>query len=90
MQIIIQVAETFVSSLQGREPRSPATEELLRTAEQLGITLRPMHEGVQVGALAQYYSAEIPDRDSAQHVISRLQACEAVQAAYMKPPAALP
>jgi hypothetical protein len=35
--------------------------------------------------LASYFTVEVPDHVTAERVISRLQNCEAVEAAYLKP-----
>jgi hypothetical protein len=67
-----------------------ASEAIVQATTELGVTLEPMHPGVEDPSLASFFMLEVADLASAERVIARLQGCEAVEAAYLKPPDALP
>ena len=90
VQITIRVRPEAARGLRQRQATTPVTSELFRTAEDLGVELEPMHPQVSDINLASYYTAEVADIVAAEQAIARLQRCEAVEAAYIKPPDALP
>lgn len=90
MQITIQVTTAAARRLHERAPPTPATEELARAAAQLGVALKPLHPGVEDPALATYFVVEVPDMATASQVMDQLQRCQAVEAAYVKPPDEMP
>jgi hypothetical protein len=49
-----------------------------------------LHPGREDPLLAPYFTVEVPDAATAERVIAGLQNCEAVEAAYLKPPEAMP
>jgi len=65
-------------------------EDLLREASDLGITVRPVHPGVEDPNLRSYFCVEAPDLATATEIISRFQKCSSVQSAYLKPREELP
>jgi len=88
--VTVLVQRDSVPALTERQPSSGPARDLLRTADELGVTLEPMHPGVADTELAGYFTVDVPDDELAQQVIARLRACEAIEAAYVKPPEALP
>jgi hypothetical protein len=68
---------------------SPAAE-LAEKAVALGLILEPVHPGTTDPQLSTYYTAEVPDRAAAERAAAELRQCRAVEAAYVKPPEALP
>jgi hypothetical protein len=66
-------------------------EDLSRSLEQLGVRLRPVHPGSDDPLLAPYFNVEVPeDEELAARVLAVLEKSEAVEAAYVKPPAEPP
>ncbi len=89
-RITVLVQADTAPSLQQQSPPNDAARDVLRTADELGVALKAMHPGVADAELSRYFTVDVPDDSTAQRVIERLNACEAVDAAYMKPPEALP
>lgn len=90
MHTTIRVRPDVALTLHRQQPSTTASEELLQTAEQLGVVLEPMHPGAEDPHLAPYFVVEIPDPATAERVIARLKHCKAIEAAYLKPPDELP
>lgn len=72
------------------QPDARRAAELLRVADELGITLEPMHEGAEEPELQTYFTVEVPDAQTAERIAERLRACAAIEAAYLKPTDELP
>lgn len=77
MQITLQVAHS-------------EADELARRLQARGLSLKPMHPGVDDPQLASYFLLEVPEEDTAEEVMRELLQLPAVEAAYIKPPDALP
>ncbi len=90
MRITIRVRPEAASALRGRGPATSAFRQLLSTADDLGIVLEPIHPQGSDPRLAAYYTAEVPDRAAAERALADFRQCSAVEAAYLKPPDALP
>ncbi len=71
-------------------PATPASRQLLRTANELDVVLEPIHPGAEDPYLAPYFKVEVADLAAAEHLISRLQGNTAIEAAYVKPLEELP
>jgi hypothetical protein len=72
------------------EHDTPEAREIVKEIKDAGADLAPMHPGAQDAELAKYFTVDVADDATAEKVIDRLQNCRAVEAAYLKPPAALP
>jgi hypothetical protein len=68
----------------------PAAHELTQKAAELGLALEPMHPGTADPQLSTYYTAEAPDRQTAERAVAVLRQVKGVEAAYVKPPDAMP
>jgi hypothetical protein len=90
MQITVQLQADVARRLHQREPPAAEWEELNRITKQLGVVLEPMHPGTADPDLIRYFTVEVPDQVTAERVIARLQQSKAVEAAYLKPPDAMP
>ena len=58
--------------------------------QQLGVVLEPMHHGTADPDLMRYFTVDVPDQATAERVLARLPQSRAVEAAYLKPPDAMP
>jgi hypothetical protein len=85
MQVTVKVAPEAALALQKQQPPTPASRKVAEATRELGIELYPVHPGVKSPLLAPYFIAEVPDRATAEQLISRLHQCEAIEAAYVKP-----
>jgi hypothetical protein len=90
MEVTIQVRPDVARALDKRGPPTAASRELLQAAAELGLTLVPLHPGVEVAPLSTYFHARVQDYAAAEQVIGRLLQCPAVEAAYVKPLDAMP
>jgi hypothetical protein len=90
MDITIRVQTEVAFELQNHQSNTNATQELLKTLAELEVTLEPMHPGADSPSLAPYFTVAVPNAEAAEQVLDRLQACEAVEGAYIKPPDAMP
>ena len=90
MQLTTRVRSDVASVLHHRRAAAPGSEELLQAAEELGMVLEPVHPNAEDPHLAPYFTVEVSDPATAEQAISRLQDCEAVEAAYLKPPDEMP
>ena len=90
MQITVKVSADIGRSIHQRSPSTTESAELLRIAESLGVTLEPMHPDTADSNLVRYFIVEVPDAETAQRVINRLQQSKAIEAAYLKPPDEVP
>jgi hypothetical protein len=52
--------------------------------------LEPIHPGTEDPELTRYFTVEAPDQATAERVMARLRQSKAVEAAYVKPPDAMP
>jgi hypothetical protein len=88
--ITLQVRPEVARALQHRGPPSAESEDLLKTAASLGVSLELIHPGAEDPTLISYFNVAVSDPNSVELVIDRLRECRAVEAAYVKPPDALP
>jgi hypothetical protein len=73
-----------------RAPPTGESEELLRIAKALGVTLEMMHPDTEDIVLISYFKLEVQDFETARRLIDHLKQSSAVEAAYIKPRAELP
>jgi hypothetical protein len=90
MQITVQLQTDVARRLQQRGPPTAESEELNRITKQLGVVLEPIHPGTADPDLMRYFTVEVSDQAAAERVIASLQQSKAVEAAYVKPPDAMP
>jgi len=91
VQVIVQVEPAAAPALHGTAPVTRDEDrELTDTAQELGITLEPLHPGTADSVLRTFFMFQVPDGDAADRAAERLRQCRAVEAAYAKPRPALP
>jgi hypothetical protein len=90
VQITVQVSKDVALALQGRAPHTAAADDVLQRVRAHGLPLVPMHPGVEDPRLGTYFVVEVTDREIADQVLDELLQSPAVEAAYIKPPDALP
>jgi len=84
-EIVYVVLERGLASASERVRKS-----LLRTGQELNVHLRPLHPGVNDEELRRFYIAEASSPKAAAELVRDLRSAEGVEAAYVKPPDALP
>lgn len=90
MVVTVQVRSELASAIRRRDWSDAASNELLVAVNELGLSLAPMDPGAQDAVIRSFFAVEVDDEDQASLVVSRLQRCQAVEAAYLKPPDELP
>jgi hypothetical protein len=91
LQVTVHLQPAAAKELHGRRHGTAEAREIIKAVKDAGGgELEPVHPGAQDAELAKHFSLEVPDAATAEEVIRRLQNCKAVEAAYLKPPAALP
>lgn len=86
VSLIVKVYTNLANAVRLRQKSSAKLKELLDVEKELGIVLKPLHPGTKDRYLSPYFSVQLSDRATAERMISRLQNCKAVEAAYFKPP----
>lgn len=87
MVVTVQVTLEAARVLQNQMSATPSSEELVAVAKELEITLQPLHPRTKDPVLITFYTVDVVDADMAERVINRLLQLEAVEGAYLKPPA---
>ena len=87
MVVTVQVTEEVARVLQNQSEATPSSEGLIAVLEEMDIILKPLHPGTQDPVLITFYTVEVLDSDAAERVVNRLLPLEAIEAAYLKPPA---
>ena len=94
MQLTIQLTHGATQAVLRNPDRDaapdPDVQSLMRLLHEAGLALRPMHPGVTDPELQVYFIVDAPETVDTQVAVERIRACPAVQAAYVKPPDALP
>lgn len=90
MKVIVHLHPEARFNSDSQQQTSLQASEVAEGVKDLGVTLEPIHPGVESPRLANSFAVEVTDAVTAEQVINRLQCCEAVEAAYLKPPEALP
>lgn len=90
IEVVVRVRDPEAGALRGNAADSPASIDLLQATSELGIALDPVDAEAEATPLAGYFRAWVADPEYAREVIERLSHCEAVDAAYIKPPAEVP
>lgn len=90
MQITVHLRPDIARHLAERSPPTGESKELRQTLSRFGLTLMPLHPGTDDPELKTQYWIQVPDETTADQVIEQLLALKATQAAYLKPPDAMP
>lgn len=90
MEVVVQVSPDVAPAVRGGTPSTEPSREIFDAAAELGVVLDPMDPGSAESPLADYFVVMVADPDLAQDIATRFQRCQAIEAAYVKPPAELP
>jgi hypothetical protein len=90
MQITVHLRPDIARNLAERSPPANETKELTQILSQFDLTLAPLHPGTDDPELTTQYWLQVPDQATADQVIEQLLSLKATQAAYLKPPDAMP
>ena len=90
MQVMLHLQQDAARMLRQHLFTSPSSAELIKKAQKLGVTLRPLRTRSENSPLASGFTVEVPDRETAERVIEELRDCDAVEAAYFVPSNELP
>lgn len=90
MQITVQLRSDIARDLAEHRLLARETQALTQTLSQFGLTLMPLHPGTDDPELKTQFWLQVDDQATANQVIEQLLSLRATQAAYLKPPEALP
>jgi hypothetical protein len=90
MKVIVHLHPGARFNSDSHQQTSLQASEVAKRVKDLGLTLEPIHPGVESPRMTNSFAVEVTDAATAEQVVNRLQSCEAVEAAYFKPPEALP
>lgn len=90
MRITVHLAPQVARELRLGSAGSAATQEVVSLTKELGIELRPMHPDSMDSGMASTFAVDATDEETAKHLVSRFQDLQATEAAYVKPPPAMP
>jgi hypothetical protein len=82
VNVVIKLRKDAAIDLERSQLKSRDPCDLSKTAKELGLKLKHMHEKVTDPELATYYFVEVSGSAEAQRVAERLRACREVEAAY--------
>jgi hypothetical protein len=74
-----------VSKARARGGASSAADAVQQVAQELGVTVAPVHPGQTHELLAPFFFVDVPDRATAERVAERLQQVKGVEAAWVRP-----
>jgi hypothetical protein len=86
-QVSVHVRPDVARTLQGREAVTAASEKILQEASRLGVSLEPVHPGTSSPDLLTHFAVYVEDAEKARAVAEALQRSDAVEGAYVTPPA---
>jgi len=69
---------------------SSGADAVQQVAQELGVTVAPVHPGQTHELLAPFFFVDVPDRATAERVAERLQQVKGVGAAWVRPSNELP
>ena len=90
MQVTVHLTPEIAREFKQGVTNSPAASDIVDATNRLGVTLRPLHPGSTDPALESIFIVNAKDGEHAKTVVSELQACPGIEAAYVKPPPAMP
>lgn len=86
VQIRLDIArELQVQSSSEEGMNSPAASKILNLASEFGVSLEPIHPGIDDPWLLPFFMIEVDDAVLAQRLIPCLLELDEVEAAYLKP-----
>jgi hypothetical protein len=90
VDLTVQVTPELAPALRHEAPATEQASAIEKTVDAAGLALRPLHPGTADETLSRYFAVEAPDAATAQRVARELLRLDGVEAAYVKPPDALP
>jgi hypothetical protein len=85
MDITLEISTEAAQALHHLSPENSASLELQTVAQQLGVTLQPMHPGIDDSELIKSFYVEVSTENEAESIIGAFLSCPAIEGAYVKP-----
>lgn len=90
MQITVQLRADVARLLATRRPLTAEAAELTQILSQFGVTLEPLHPDTDDPELQTHFWINVSEQALAERILQRLHQLKVIQAAYLKPPDAMP
>jgi hypothetical protein len=88
--VIVRLSPEAAYAVQAGQPTPPALHQAQEKVRSLGLTLEPLHAGVEDASLAQWFRVTVEDGTAAEDVAAMLRTSPDVESAYVEPPSAPP
>ena len=95
--ITLQVSEETAQALRdatvaqsGSSSHSRSVPSAVKLVRDLGVELEPLHPGTIDSELQRFFIVTMEDGEPVDQVLDSLRECHGIDAAYLKPPDALP
>lgn len=85
MDISLEVSTEAAQALHHLAPENSASVALQTIAKQLGVTIQPMHPGIDDPELIRNFYIEAATEEEADSIVDTFLECPAVEGAYIKP-----
>ncbi len=85
MRVIVKMEPSAARALQHGQTTAPGAASLRQLTDELGLSLEPLHPGVEDPDLGSYFSAEVEEA-AVTDLLDRLRSHQAIEGAYTKPP----
>lgn len=90
MQITVHLHADVARRIAERNSPTAETTELMQILSQFGVKLEPLHPDTDDPELVTHFWISVPDQVTAERLTQQLSHLKAIQAAYVKPPDAMP
>lgn len=90
IDVIVRLSPEVAEAMQSGQPLPPALRQAEEELQSLGLTLEPLHAGVEDRSLAAWFRVTVEDSATAEDVAVKLRTSPGVESAYVEPPSAPP
>ncbi len=90
VELAVTLRPDVARALSRGAPDTPESEQLVARAEELGVSLSPVHPSAEDPLLLPHFHTQVADESAAQRVAAALRESPAVEGAFVKPDAQLP
>ena len=86
MLITLKVDPGAALALHAKAPETASSSDLVKRAQDLGLSLQPVHPNTSDPTLQPYFQVQVDNPELVDHVLSELGSADAVEAAFKHPP----
>jgi hypothetical protein len=83
--IVVKISKDIVNAIQNKKHNVDLADEILNVEREFDVTLKRLHPGINNTDLSTYFTIDVPNSSNARSIITHLQRCKGIEAAYVKP-----